>query len=57
VYELSIMETMYFFGIMFRMGFNQIRQRAEFLSKLLELPPLRKRIREMRYHSDKLCVC
>ena len=47
--ELSILETMYFFGIMFRMGFRQIQERAQFLGNLLELPPLNKRIREMRY--------
>ena len=49
VNELSILETMYFFGMMFRMGFKRIRERAQFLGNLLELPPLNKRIKEMRY--------
>ena len=49
VNELSILETMYFFGIMFRMRFKQIRERAQFLRNLLELPTLSKRIKEMRY--------
>jgi len=42
------METMYFFGVMFHMGFKQIKERATFLRNLLELPPLKKRINEMR---------
>ncbi|XP_065914567.1 ABC transporter G family member 20-like [Dysidea avara] len=45
--QFSIMETMYFFGVMFHMGFKQIRERANFLRNLLELPPLKKRINEM----------
>ena len=47
--DLSILETMYLFGIMFRMRIKQIKERAQFLSKLLELPPLSKRIKEMRF--------
>ena len=47
--DLSILETMYLFGIMFRMRIRQIKERAQFLSKLLELPPLSKRIKEMRF--------
>ena len=46
--ELSILETMYFFGIMFRMRFKEIKERAHFLANLLELPPLNKRIKDMR---------
>ena len=46
--QFSIMETMYFFGVMFHMGFKQIKERATFLRNLLELPPLKKRINEMR---------
>lgn len=45
------METMYFFGVMFNMTIKRIRQRAEFLRNLLELPPLKKRIGEMRLAS------
>ena len=55
VYELSILETMYFFGIMFRMRFKEIKQRAHFLSGLLELPPLSKRIKDMRYCNVQYC--
>ena len=50
MYELSILETMYFFGMMFRMGFQAIGERAKFLVDLLELPPLNKRIKDMRYY-------
>ena len=34
---------------MFGMTFKQIRERAQFLRNLLDLPPLSKRINEMRY--------
>ena len=37
------------------MTFKQIRQRAEFLKNLLELPPLKKRIGEMRYGTVSEC--
>ena len=57
VCELSILETMYFFGIMFRMRFKEIKQRAHFLSGLLELPPLSKRIKDMRYCNVQYICC
>jgi len=49
VYELSIIETMYLFGVIFKLKFGHVRERAEFLRKLLDLPPLKRHIGRMRY--------
>ena len=38
--EFTIKETMYYFGIIFEMKFQLIRQRAEFLRNFLDLPSL-----------------
>ena len=44
-----MLETMYYFGMLHGMSRMRVRERGEFLLRLLELPSKSKVIRKLRY--------
>lgn len=45
--DFTMLETMYYFGILHGLSFKKIRERGQFLLELLELPSVNKRIRNL----------
>lgn len=43
IYEFTMLETMYYFGILFRMNLRYTKKRTEFLQEFLNLPSIHKR--------------
>lgn len=46
--DFTMMETMYYFGILNRMSCRKIKERGKFLTNLLELPTASKSIKKLR---------
>ena len=49
IYEFTMLELMYYFGILYRMNMKYTRKRTEFLKEFLNLPTIHRKCGVMRY--------
>ena len=57
--EFTMLELMYFFGILNHMNLKYVRRRTDFLKEFLNLPAIHKRCGVLRYASVhiRMCIC
>ena len=46
--DFTMMETLYYFGILYGMSIKKVKERGKYLLELLELPSVNKAIKNLR---------
>ena len=57
IYEFTMLELMYYFGILYRMNIRYTRKRTEVLKEFLNLPTIHRRCGTLRYFCTGVHAC